>query len=149
MPPFIFESRILALNFRKMPIKEKSNWKYKMDLSRNLCEILIEGNDNLDTILDRYNVILNDKEWCCGMNVIVDITKVCKLTLSGQDVEILGYHHKRLADKFGIGSWCFIANGGFLYGIYRIFEFWADPGGQQIHVCRSREEAIKTIGSQA
>jgi hypothetical protein len=135
-------------NLKKMPDKETSNSKYTIDLSRNLCEVHVEGNDNLDTILERYNSILNDEEWCCGMNVIVDITKVRKLTLSGQDLEILGYHHRRLADKLGIGIWCFVANSGFLYGIWRIFEFWADPRGQKVHVCRSREEAVKKVGNQ-
>jgi hypothetical protein len=144
----ICEGENLALKSH-MVVKKTSNSKYIIDNSRNLCEILVEGNDSLDTILERYNVILNDEEWCSGMNVIVDMTKVCKLILSGQDVEMLGYHQRRLADKFGNGILCFIANQGYLYGIGRIFEFWTGQGGQKVHVCRSRDEAMKILGIKA
>ena len=132
-----------------MAVKKTSNSIYIIDKGRNLCEIVVEGSDSLDTILERYSVILNDEEWCSGMNVIVDMTQVRKLILSGQDVEMLGYHHRRLADKFGNGILCFIVKQGYLYGIGRIFEFWTGQGGQKVHVCRSRDEAMKMLGIQA
>jgi hypothetical protein len=36
-----------------------------------------------------------------------------------------------------------------LYGIGRIFEFWTGQGGQKVHVCRSRDEAMKILGIKA
>ena len=46
--------------------KKTNNSKYTIDRKRNVCDILVEGNDSLNTVLDRYNDILNDEEWRCG-----------------------------------------------------------------------------------
>jgi hypothetical protein len=131
-----------------MNVRKTSNSKYTIDNGRNLCEIVVEGNEGVDTIFERYNVILNDKEWCPGINVIVDITKVHKLAFSGQDLEILAYHHSRLADKIGDSILCFITNQGYMYGIGRILESLTALGGQKVHVCRSKDEAMRIIRNQ-
>ena len=125
--------------------KKTNNSKYTIDRKRNVCDILVEGNDSLDKVLERYNDILNDGEWRCGMNVIVDFTGVHSLRLSGQDLEILAYHHRRLSDRIGRGILCFITKKGYLYGSCRIFGFWAGKGGREVHVCQSKDEAMKIL----
>ena len=120
---------------------------YKIDLNDRLIRTECSGNVTLPEVVAHFQEIAADPECPAYLDVLLDMRTLSSLPKSGE-LQAVTREVRKVRDKVRFGFCAIVVEREVLFGMFRMFEVFAQDHFAAIHVFRVLSEAESWLAAQ-